>query len=79
MRFFILILLSVCACFAMASCKEAPEVKQETKDVPRTREERILTYASVVKKVAPAVVNIYALQHAKAECSRFSFYGRSFL
>ncbi|OJW51461.1 MAG: hypothetical protein BGO67_06870 [Alphaproteobacteria bacterium 41-28] len=67
MRFFILTLLSLCGCFAIVSCKETFEVKQETKYVPRTREERILSYAPVVKKVAPAVVNIYALQHAKAE------------
>jgi Do/DeqQ family serine protease len=69
MQFSKLILLSLCACFALTACKEtpAPEIKKETKYVPRIREEKILSYAPVVKKVAPAVVNIYAFQHAKAE------------
>ncbi len=67
MRFSKLILFSLCVCLMVVACKEKVEVKQETKYVPRTREEKILSYAPVVQKVAPAVVNIYAFHHAKIE------------
>ena len=67
MRFLKLSLFSLGVCFMMVSCKEAPEVKQESKHVPRTREEALLSFAPVVKKVAPAVVNIYAFHHTKVE------------
>ncbi len=53
----------------MTACKEASEVKQESTQLPRIREEKILSYAPVVKKVAPAVVNIYAFHRAKIEKS----------
>ena len=68
MRLSKLIFLSVGICLFIASCKEAPQVKEEeAKQAPRTRDERILSYGSVVKKVAPAVVNIYAFHQVKVE------------
>jgi Do/DeqQ family serine protease len=60
------ILLCVCVCLLTVSCRENPEVQQEVqKQVPLKREEIMLSYAPVVKQVAPAVVNIFASQHAK--------------
>ncbi|HUX78886.1 MAG TPA: Do family serine endopeptidase [Alphaproteobacteria bacterium] len=71
MRFSRIAFSVLCVCFVVSACKESPEVKQEvieirqeSKHVPRTREEKILSFAPVIKKVAPAVVNIYAFQHA---------------
>jgi Do/DeqQ family serine protease len=60
------ILLCFCVCLLTVSCRENPEVQQEVqKQVPLKREEIMLSYAPVVKQVAPAVVNIFASQHAK--------------
>lgn len=57
----------VLLCFLLTACKERiPEIKEETKQVPHRREEVVLSYAPVVKKVAPAVVNIFASQDVKA-------------
>jgi len=59
---------SLVACIAIVSCGDESKVNAEQqKQLPRRREEIILSYAPVVKKVAPAVVNVYAFQHAKAE------------
>lgn len=44
---------------------EASAITDQTKQVPAMHEERTLSYAPVVKKVAPAIVNIYTLQHSK--------------
>jgi len=53
-------------CFFVTACREASEVKEpEQKQVPHIRKEIIFSYAPVVKKVAPAVVNVYAFHHAK--------------
>ncbi|MBX9620705.1 MAG: Do family serine endopeptidase [Alphaproteobacteria bacterium] len=53
-------------CIVLTACKEAgPKTTEESKAIPHHREEITLSYASVVKKVAPAVVNIYAFQEAK--------------
>lgn len=53
-------------CIVLSACKEVgPKSTEESKAIPHHREEIILSYASVVKKVAPAVVNIYAFQEAK--------------
>ena len=55
-------------CLSLIGCKERiPEIKEESKQVPHRREEVVLSYASVVKKVAPAVVNIYAFQDTKID------------
>lgn len=68
MRFLTLHLFSICTCLFIVSCKETPPIKEvETKQIPRHREEIVLSYSPVVKKVAPAVVNIYAFHHAKVE------------
>lgn len=54
-------------CIVLTACKEtAPKSNEESKAIPHDRKEVTLSYASVVKKVAPAVVNIYAFQEAKA-------------
>lgn len=58
-------IFSLCACFLLVSCRDAVEVKNIQKEVPQSRAEQTLSYASVVKKVAPAVVNIYAFHKAK--------------
>ncbi|MDI9638329.1 trypsin-like peptidase domain-containing protein [Kamptonema cortianum] len=53
-------------CIVLSACKEVgPKSTEESKAIPHHREEITLSYASVVKKVAPAVVNIYAFQEAK--------------
>lgn len=41
--------------------------KEEAKQVPHTEKEIILSYAAAVKKVAPAVVNIYTVHHPKVK------------
>ncbi|MBS0272568.1 MAG: Do family serine endopeptidase [Proteobacteria bacterium] len=65
MRAFIFSLFSLCICLGLSSCTEVSEVKEEAKQVPLKREEIMFSYAPVVKKVAPAVVNIFAFHHAK--------------
>lgn len=60
-------------CFISTVYLEASSIKEEAKQIPRTREELTLSYAAVVKKVAPAVVNIYTIQHAKIESSSSPF------
>lgn len=67
MRFTKLILVSLCICSLTTSCKEKSEVQEIQKKVPLTREEETLSYAAVVKKVAPAVVNIYAFHHGNVK------------
>jgi Do/DeqQ family serine protease len=59
--------LSLCAGFLLLSCGEVSKGKEEYKQLPRTREEIVFSYAPIVKKVAPAVVNICAIQHAKTD------------
>lgn len=59
------LIFTVLCVSCLVSCYKAPEVKEEPKQPPRTRQEIVLSYAPVVKKVAPAVVNIYAIHHAK--------------
>lgn len=55
-------------CIVLTACKEtAPKINEESKAIPHDRKEVTLSYASVVKKVAPAVVNIYAFQEAKTQ------------
>lgn len=46
---------------------EASPDRRAEKHIPHVREEVVLSYAAVVKKVAPAVVNIYTMQHMRAE------------
>ncbi|MBY0501665.1 MAG: Do family serine endopeptidase [Alphaproteobacteria bacterium] len=68
--FFILIFSSL----VMVSCKEAPEVKEEVqKQVPLQRQEIMMSYAPVVKQVAPAVVNIFAYHHVKVDLPNSPF------
>lgn len=62
-------ILSLCTCLLLSSCRDAVEVKDIQKEVPQTRVENTLSYAPVVKKVAPAVVNIYAFHRAKIAVS----------
>lgn len=69
--------LKLCLAFLLisilAGCQEEKKVDQrvseaasvQEKEVPRTREEIVLSFAPVIKKVAPAVVNIYAMTQAK--------------
>lgn len=57
-----IVLLSFCC---LTSCYEKPIVKEQTKEVPRIRKEIVLSFAPVIKQVAPAVVNIYATFRAK--------------
>ena len=60
------IFLCFCIFLLATSCRENPEVQQDVqKQIPLKREEIMLSYAPVVKQVAPAVVNIFASQHAK--------------
>ncbi len=58
-----LILLSLGACFFLVSCEKT----KETPKLPLSRTEITLSFAPVVQKVAPAVVNIYATQHATTD------------
>jgi Do/DeqQ family serine protease len=52
----------------LSGCQNATEIHaDQLKQVPRNREEVTLSYSEVVKKVAPAVVNIYAIQHVKLD------------
>lgn len=62
----ILFLLLLSTAFSPISAENRNE---STKRIPRSREEVTLSYAPVVKKVAPAVVNIYTVQHPKAVLS----------
>jgi serine protease Do len=73
MKFSKTIPFSLCICFFLSSCGEVSkkqevskpvEVQAAPKQLPYTRKEITLSFAPVVKKVAPAVVNIYATQHA---------------
>ena len=53
-------------CILLTACKEdGPKATEESKAIPHHREEITLSYAPVVKKIAPAVVNIYAFQETK--------------
>jgi serine protease Do len=54
-------------CFLNTICGQASPVKEVTKQIPLLREEITFSYAPVIKKIAPAVVNIYTLQHMKAK------------
>lgn len=58
--FFVLLLL-------IAGYGETSTFKLQPKQIPHVREEITLSYASVVKKISPAVVNIYTFQHAKVK------------
>lgn len=73
MRALLFSLCSLCICLGLFACKEVSEVKDQAKQVPLKREEIMFSYAPVVKKVAPAVVNIYAFHHAKAGISKSPF------
>lgn len=70
-------LLSLSIGLALSACEKKAEVKEEitseTKQIPHKREERLLSYASVVKKVAPAVVSIYAFHRANRSSSTSPF------
>src|SRR3990167_7811362 len=58
--------LSLLALLILSACKETILVNSEqVKQVPRHQEEITLSYGPVVKQVAPAVVNIFAIQHVK--------------
>jgi S1-C subfamily serine protease len=70
MNFSKIIHLSLWICFFLSSCGEVSKRQEEPKPVevqaapkqlPSTRKEITLSFAPVVKKVAPAVVNIYVL------------------
>lgn len=65
-----------CACVLMVSCKEEASVQKKTPQIigeeqPKApgpaRQESIESYALVIKKVAPAVVNIYGFQRQQAQ------------
>lgn len=83
MDFSKLVPFSLWICFFLTSCGEVSEKKEEPKPVdivqaapkqlPSTRKEITLSFAPVVKKVAPSVVNIYATQHATATLSDSPF------
>lgn len=70
-------LLSIVTCLFLTSCEEAKEKKFEQnqitlkpvaeKQIPHTRHEMLLSFAPLVKEIAPAVVNIYALSHPKSQ------------
>jgi Do/DeqQ family serine protease len=57
---------------------------QALKKVPESREEITFSYAPVVKRVAPAVVNVYVRQHIRTDNSEFNnpifqeFFGNQF-
>jgi Do/DeqQ family serine protease len=59
--------------FFLAACKEDRPKVEESKAIPHDRKEITLSYASVVKKVAPAIVNIYAFQETKVHYPRSPF------
>lgn len=63
------VFLSLVASFILISCGEATDQKTTDtgKKIPRQREEMVLSFAPVVKKVAPAVVNIYAEHREKLD------------
>lgn len=54
-------------CLLNATCLEASGVTERAKQIPHHLETVTLSYAPVIKKVAPAVVNIFTLQHMKAQ------------
>ncbi len=65
--------------FFCTSCGEV----QDCKHIPRTRKEIILSFSPVIKKVAPAIVNIYAIQHPDLDPSKLTlmndpFFGKFF-
>lgn len=73
-----LLLLPLWACLLLVSCGDMPHNKEEAKRVevkqlPQTRQEITLSFAPVVKKVAPAVVNIYAIHQETPELPHSSF------
>lgn len=57
---------------------EASPVRRAEKHIPHNREEVVLSYAAVVKNVAPAVVNIYTMQHLRAESHHSPFHDDTF-
>ncbi len=60
--------LSLVALSLLSGCQDASHSSaNQVKKIPYTREEVTLSYANVVKKVAPAVVNIFAIQHVKMD------------
>jgi Do/DeqQ family serine protease len=69
--------LSILIGLFLTSCEEAKEKKiaqsqlapnsVAQKQLPQTRKEVTLSFAPLVKKIAPAVVNVYALYHPKSE------------
>lgn len=52
-------------CLLNTMCMAKPTIKEQSKQVPHQRAEISLSYAPIVKKVAPAVVNIYTTLHTK--------------
>lgn len=68
------VFISICFSFVVVSCKEAPEIKEEVqKYVPLQRQEIMMSYAPVVKQVAPAVVNIFAYHRVKLDLPNSPF------
>ncbi len=67
MKFLTLILFSFSACLLLTSCQEEAVTKEEPQEIAPIRVAKIETYAPVVKKVAPAVVNIYAFHHEETK------------
>ena len=57
---------------------DAPDLPAERRQVPGSREEVLLSYAPLVKKVAPAVVNVYSARRAQPRMTSFmdQFFGR---
>ncbi len=51
----------------LALAAAAPAARAEPKQVPQTRDEVSLSFAPVVKKAAPAVVNVYASRTEKVQ------------
>jgi len=64
-----LIYISLFTLLLLNGCQDATKdnTTNVVKKVPIQREEITLSYASVVKKVAPAVVNIFAIERIKME------------
>lgn len=94
MRLFKEILFFLYISFFCISCGESQEKRaiplgkpedkpQSLKQIPRERKEIILSFSPVIKKIAPAVVNIYAIRHADLDLSKFTlmndpFFGKFF-
>lgn len=66
-------IIFIILCFLNTIYGETSAAKEVTKQIPHVREEITLSYAAVIKKVAPAVVNIYTLQHMKAKLPNSPF------